>query len=203
MGIDRETLRQVQSLLRPLAARVVNTVARAVVQLVDDGRKLQLLQIGVLDGEDIDGAEHHQPYGFASVPLAGAEAVVAFPNGDRGHPLVVTVSDRRHRPTGGQGGEVCMYTDEGDLIRLGRGHVISLVTSGEVKLGSAAASQGAIKGTQRNSAEQTFLTALNTYVLAIKTVADPSNAATPALTAAIAAFATAVAAAVSTKVKLE
>lgn len=119
-------------------------VARGVVQLVNDATQMQLLQIGVLAGEDIEGdgkgAEHFQPYGFSSVPLAGAEAVAVFPNGDRGHPLVVVVDDRRHRPTSGQSGEVCLYTDEGDVIRLGRGHVISLETSGEVRLGSASAS---------------------------------------------------------------
>lgn len=140
MGLDRETLRQLEHKLRPLANRVRNLLARAVVQLVDDGKKLQMMQIGVLADEDVPDAEHHQPYGFSSVPLAGAEVVVGFPYGDREHPLAVVVSDRRYRPTGGQGGEVCLYTDEGDIIRLGRGHIISLATSGQVRLGSAGAS---------------------------------------------------------------
>lgn len=203
MGIDRGTLDQLRHLLRPLVTQLRNMVARGVVQLVDDGKKLQMMQVGVLAEETIDDAEHHQPYGFASVPLAGAEAVLVFQSGDRGHPLAIAVSDRRYRPTGGEAGEVCMYTDEGDIIRLGRGHIISLATSGEVRLGSDGASDGAIKGTQRNTAEQTFLDALATYVLAIKAVADPANVATPAMTSAIATFKTAAAAAVSSKVKVE
>ena len=201
--MDRGDLDQLVRLVRPLAMRVANTVARGVVQLVNDAKKLQTMQLGVLEGEDVDDGEHHQPYGFSSVPLPGAEAVVVFPNGDRSHPLVVAASDRRYRPTGGQSGEVCMYTDEGDVIRLGRGNVISLVTSGTVKLGSAGATEGAIKGNARNSAEQTFLTALTTYIGAIQAIADPAGTSTATFATAISTFATAITAAISSKVKLE
>jgi phage baseplate assembly protein V len=121
--MDRRALDEIVRLVRPLAMRVANLAARAVVQLVDDAKKLQMLQIGVLQfdddsPEDVDDAEHHQPYGFSSVPLEGAEAVVIFPNSDRSHPLVVSVSDRRHRPTGGAPGEVTMYNSDGTKIVL-------------------------------------------------------------------------------------
>lgn len=201
--IARDVLAQVTQLLRPIRVALANSIARAVVQLVDDAKKQQMAQVGVLEGEDVDDAEHFQPYGFSSVPLPGAEAIVLFPGGDRGHPLVPVVSDRRYRPTSGQAGEVVLYTDEGDKIRLGRGHVISLSTTGQVKLGSTSASSGVIKGGQRDTAEQTFLTALNTYVGAIQGIADPTGTATAAMTAAISAFKTAVTAAISTKVKVE
>jgi phage gp45-like len=118
MGIDRALLDQIQRYLRPAMTRVANTVARGVIQLVNDETRLQLVQAGILDGEDIDGAEHHQAYGFASVPLAGAEAVIVFPSGDRGHPLVVNVSDRRHRPRSGEPGEVVVYNNTGASIRI-------------------------------------------------------------------------------------
>lgn len=115
---DRSTLRHVDQALRPLARRVANTVGRAVVFLVRDGGKRQLLQLGVLKGETRSGGEHMQPYGFSSVPLAGAEAVVLFPNGDRGRPLVISVADRRHRPTGGKAGEVTVYSHTGAKVTL-------------------------------------------------------------------------------------
>lgn len=104
--------------LRRIAARVANIAARGVVQLVNDAKKLQLVQLGVLEDEDVDDGEHFQPYGFSSVPLVGAEAVVVFPGGDRGHPLVVAVSDRRYRPTGGQPGEVTVYNHTGAKVRI-------------------------------------------------------------------------------------
>ena len=116
--MDRGTLDQLRHLLRPLSTRIANTVARAVVKLADDGRKLQLLQLGVLAGETVDGAEHFQSYGFSSVPLGGAEAVVVFPNGDRSHPLVIATSDRSNRPTGGQPGEVVVYNNTGAKITM-------------------------------------------------------------------------------------
>jgi phage baseplate assembly protein V len=146
MTISRDIFQAVRKMIAPLSTRVVNMVARSIVSLVNDGANLQLLQLSVLqtdpDGsarEVIEDAEHFQPYGFYAVPKVGAEAVVIFRNGDRGHPLVLAVADRRVRPTGGQAGEVGLYTDEGDAVRLGRGHVIIVTTSGEIRLGSAAA----------------------------------------------------------------
>lgn len=168
-----------------LSRRIANIVARAVVQLVDDAKKLQLLQVGVLAGETIDDAEHCQPYGFSSVPLAGAEAVVVFPNGDRSHPLAIAVSDRRYRPTGGQAGQVGLYHY--------LGAVLVMLANGTVEIRSAAGvAQPTIKGTSYRTAEDTLITALttaftalNAYAVAIKPIADPTNAATPALTAAM------------------
>lgn len=116
--IDRRTLDAFRRLVAPLQARISRVVARAVVQLVDDSTKQQLIQLGVMAGEDIDECENFHPYGFTSVPLPGAEAVVLFPNGDRGHPLLVAVADRRHRPTGGEPGEVSLYTSAGSRVRL-------------------------------------------------------------------------------------
>lgn len=118
MGLDRDMLRQLQLLVRPLAMRIAGTVARGVVQLVNDATKQQLVQLGALVDEDINGAEHFQPYGFSSVPLAGAEAVVLFPNGDRSHPLVIAAADRRHRPTGNDPGVVTVYNSDGAKITM-------------------------------------------------------------------------------------
>lgn len=115
--MDRGLLREIGHLLRPLATKLANVVGRGVVQRVNDGRKLQLVQLGVLATETVDGngegAEHFQPYGFASVPLAGAEGVVLFPNGDRGHPLAVVIADRKYRPTGGEPGQVTVHHYKG------------------------------------------------------------------------------------------
>lgn len=116
--MDRGHLQQLERLLRPLASRIANMVSRAVVQLVDDAKGQQAVQLGALLGETVDDAEHFQPYGFASVPLAGAEAVVVFPNGDRSHPLVIAAADRRHRPTGADPGTVIVYNKDGAKITL-------------------------------------------------------------------------------------
>ncbi len=150
MGLDRDMLAQLRTLLRPLATRVANTVARAVVQLVDDETKLQLLQVGVLSDETIDGAEHHQPYGFSSVPLTGAEAVVVFPNGDRSHPIVIAASDRRYRPTGGEPGQVTMHHYSGSKVTMLESGDIEVTAAGKTIFHGAAtgpAGEGVVVGT--------------------------------------------------------
>jgi len=106
----------------------------------------------VLQGETIDGAEHVEPYGFTSVPLAGAEAVVVFPNGDRSHPLVIAVPDRRYRPTGGQAGQVTMYHQSGAKVTmLANGNVeVTAGTGGSVILAggaTGATGEGVVVGT--------------------------------------------------------
>lgn len=118
----------VHRLTAPLRRRVDNMVARAVVRMVRDSPKMQELQAELLPGE-LRNLERFQNYGFTAVPLPGAEAVVVFAGGDRAHGLAVAVDDRRYRMKGLQPGEVAIYTDEGDSIKLARGRVIE-VTAG-------------------------------------------------------------------------
>jgi phage gp45-like len=130
MPIDRELLRQLEHAVRPLRTAIANLGARGVVSLVDDSKKMQLVQLGAIEGGPYDGAEHFQPYGFSSVPLppdaeGAPEAAVMFPSGDRGHPIVFAVADRRHRRTNAPPGDVTMrhysgamvtFTSDGDII---------------------------------------------------------------------------------------
>jgi phage baseplate assembly protein V len=115
-------------MLRTLNNRVMLTVARAVVSLVDDSAKMQALQLSLLKREIRDGVERFQNYGFTSKPHVGAEGVVVFVGGNRDHGLCIAVDDRRYRVKGLADGEVAIYTDEGDKIHLKRGNVIELTT---------------------------------------------------------------------------
>lgn len=115
-------------ILSQLSDSIRNTLARGVVSLVTDGLKMQGLQLTVLDGETIEGAERFQEYGFTSHPLPGAEALITFVGADRSHPVVVAVDDRRYRLQPGQPGEVTLYTDEGDSIKFLRGNIIEINT---------------------------------------------------------------------------
>lgn len=114
MTMTRAMLAQLEHVIRPLRRQLADVAARAFLLLVDDSKKMQLVQVGV--PETVDGAEHFQPYGLSSVPLAGAEGVAIFPNGDRSHPLVVTMSDRRYRPTGGDPGQVTLHQHTGAKV---------------------------------------------------------------------------------------
>lgn len=120
--------------IRRLRVRVENTVARAIVTVVSDAQKLQSVQLGVVAGETVDDGERFQQYGFSSVPMPGAEAVVVFPGGDRGHPLVVAVDDRRYRPRDGEPGDVRLYHKDGAIITLRENGdiVVSAKSGGQV-----------------------------------------------------------------------
>lgn len=77
-----------------------------------------------LNAEPKAGVEHLEPYGFTARANSGAEAVVLFPDGDRSHAVVVTVSDRRYRLKGLQTGEVAVYDDQGQSVTLTREGIV-------------------------------------------------------------------------------
>jgi len=105
-----------------------NMLARGTVVIVDAAKKLQGLQVRLTAGEIKDGAEHFEPYGFTSNPLAGAEVLTAFIGGDRSHAVVLVATDRRYRIQSMAPGEVAIYTDEGDRIHFKRGRIIDIET---------------------------------------------------------------------------
>lgn len=105
-----------------LARSLSNLLSRAVLRGLNTATKCQMLQIAMPGEEGKSDIEHLEPYGFTSAPLAGAEAVAAYFDGDRSHGVVLVVADRRYRIKGLSAGEVAIYSDEGDSIVLKRGN---------------------------------------------------------------------------------
>jgi len=122
------------SWFKPFALRIRLIAARAVVHLIDDAAKLQLLQVEVLSGETRDQVERFQEYGYTSCPLPGAEAVALSIDANRNHMVAIKVDDRRYRKTNLKPGEVAMYTDEGDYILMKRGRIIEVNSGAHVKV---------------------------------------------------------------------
>ena len=102
---------------RRIRNRLEMIVARGVLRLVDDSGNLQVVQLGLLQGETRE-LERFQSYGLTSVPIPGAEAVALFRGGDRGHGLVVVIDDRRHRKHPLVEGDVALYEHLGKFIHL-------------------------------------------------------------------------------------
>ena len=132
----------IEDAIRAIQNRVMMIVGRAILEAVKDDEGIQKLKMSLLAGEDRDGMERFQNYGFTSNPLPGAEGVVVFPGGNRDHGLVIAIDDRRFRLKGLAQGEVALYTDQGDKIHFKRGGTIEVTASTEVKVTSPKVSLG-------------------------------------------------------------
>lgn len=126
-------IEQLRKLIAPLHRRIMLSIARGVVKVVDDSKGLQKVQITLLADEVADKLERVQQYGFTSKPKAGAEAVALFLGGNRDHGVVIAVDDRRYRLKGLADGEVALYTDTDSKIVLKNGGKIE-VWNGQYEL---------------------------------------------------------------------
>lgn len=125
-------MNRLAALLKPLRNRVMLMVGRCVLSAVYDNKGIQASQVKLLQDEVRDQVERMQEYGFTSVPIAGAEGLAVFVNGNRDHGVVIATDDRRYRLKGLKNGEVAIYTDEGDKIHLKRGNEIEIVSATKV-----------------------------------------------------------------------
>lgn len=112
-----------------IGRRLAQLVSRAVIQMVNDAGGLQELQVQALADELLDRVERFQQYGLTTVPLPGAEGLLLSVGGSRSNAVIIAVDDRRYRLQALEGGEVALYTDEGDFIHLKRGNVIAMKTT--------------------------------------------------------------------------
>lgn len=108
-----------------LAGRILLSISRGTLTRVNDATKMQTADVRLLHDEAIAGAERFQDYGFTSVPKPAdgsgtAEVVTIFVAGDRSHPIVIRVDDRRYRPKGLQPGESAQYDDQGQQVYISR-----------------------------------------------------------------------------------
>jgi phage gp45-like len=76
----------------------------------------------------LEGVEALAPYGFASVPPPGSEAIVLAPGGGRDGAFFIACGDRRYRLEGLAEGEVALFSDEGDALVFRRGNKVEIRT---------------------------------------------------------------------------
>lgn len=126
MSFGAQTIAALQRGLSNLLARAVLSHARQ--------NKLQALQVEVLAGEVKDDVELFEPYGLTGFALPGAESVVAFIGGYRGHGIALVQADRRYRPTDLQPGEVAVFNHEGTRVVLRNGGRVEVQSATEVRI---------------------------------------------------------------------
>lgn len=116
-----------------LASRIRLMLGRAILKLVNDATGIQSMQVELLSDEVQDDVERFQDYGFTSRPHPEAEAIVACMGGLRSHSVIIAVDDRRFRLKNLQEGEVALYDDLGNLVKLGR-DALEIVGASKVKV---------------------------------------------------------------------
>lgn len=118
--------------LRPLANRVRLLVGLGVLDATDEGHGIARARLRLLRGEVRDDVRRMQSYGLNARPKRGAEVLVVAVGGNRSHLVAVAVDDSRARPHDLAEGEVELYTDEGDHIRIKRGGIVEVLAATRV-----------------------------------------------------------------------
>lgn len=129
-------MKEFAKLMAPLARRLGNMVARGAVSAVNSATKMQSLQLRLMADEAKDNVEHFEPFGFTSKPLAGAEHVTVFMDGDRSHGITLVVADRRYRITGLQDGEAALHDAYGNKAHFKKDGTLDVVASAKVQITS-------------------------------------------------------------------
>jgi phage baseplate assembly protein V len=134
--------------LQAVKRRVAGMLVRGILRAAADDGGLQLVTLDLLHGEAKGRVQRFQDYGFTSHPLAGAEALAGAVGGDRAHLVAIRIDDRRYR-LALSSGEVALYDDLGQFVKLGReglhlsGQNVLIETDGVARI---AADQVEIRG---------------------------------------------------------
>jgi Bacteriophage Mu Gp45 spike protein len=127
--------------LLELSGRITHLAARVTLNVGDDLKMMQEMFIDGMNSDMRKAVERIQSFGFSSVPLPrdesdkqekgsiggieqpkgpAAEGIALFLGGQRNHPVIIGVDDRRHRPMGMKPGENAQYDDQGQMTLLRR-----------------------------------------------------------------------------------
>lgn len=144
--------------IRDMAFRTVHTLARATLNTASDNPMMQEMHLDFFNNDSRKNIERVQNYGFTSVPMPrskqeggqqqqqqsgggetqpeqpkgeAAEALVMFQGGQRNHPVIVGIDDRRHRPRGLKPGENAQYDDIGQMTLMRRKGLFLLTLDGK------------------------------------------------------------------------
>ncbi|MCA1452830.1 phage baseplate assembly protein [Bradyrhizobium sp. BRP22] len=129
-----------------MSGRIMHMAVRLTLNKANDNPMMQELSFDGMNGDGRKIVERIQAFGMSSMPLprdedkqqqggggAGgtggdgeqpkgpaAEGIALFLGGQRNHPVVIAVDDRRHRPMGLKGGESAQYDDQGQMTLIRR-----------------------------------------------------------------------------------
>jgi phage gp45-like len=83
-----------------------------------------------------------------------AEGIAVFLGGQRNHPVVIGVDDRRHRPMGMKPGESAQYDDAGQMTLIRRNGTYLLATDSEDQDGNTPERMGSLRHVDKDKQER-------------------------------------------------
>lgn len=99
-----------------------------------DGGPIQQHQVRIA-GDDIrDGLRLMGTYGFTSVPLPGADALVLFLGGSRTDGIIIATGDAQYRLRSLAPGEVALHNHEGDSVIMKNGGTVEVNATTKVQV---------------------------------------------------------------------
>lgn len=94
------------------------TIARGIMESVNDGEGIQLVKSSFLKDEVRDDVERYQNYGFTSHPPANSEVIAVFPGGNRENGFIIACDSRANRKKSLTANQVAVYSADGTEILL-------------------------------------------------------------------------------------
>lgn len=103
--------------------RIQMIIGRGKVSSVNDGGRVQRVQVQINGLETRDNTPRLAEYGFASFPHPDCDAVLLFLGGDRSQGVIIATNDQRYRLHLAEG-EVAIHDDLGQKVHLTRAGIV-------------------------------------------------------------------------------
>lgn len=117
-----------------LYRRIMMTIASMKITATDDSGSIHRAQVRGFGPETIDAMPVLQIYGLASHAMVGSDAVAVFASGDRSNGVIIATGNQQFRLRGLKSGEVALYDNSGNVVKLGNGGKIEVTCPTEVKV---------------------------------------------------------------------
>ena len=117
-----------------LYRRVMMAIAPMKITATDDSGPIHRAQVRGFPPETIDAMPVLQIYGLASHAMPGSDAMAIFASGDRSNGVIIATGNQTYRLRNLGSGEVALYDNSGNIVKLGQGGNIEITCPTKVRI---------------------------------------------------------------------
>lgn len=117
-----------------LYRRVMMAVMPMKITATDDSGPVHRAQVRGFPPETIDAMPVLQIYGLASHAMPGSDAMAIFASGDRSNGVIIATGNQQYRLRGLKSGEVALYDNSGNVVKLAAGGNIEITCPTKVRI---------------------------------------------------------------------